>query len=105
MKAKPKVKTLLKQIADIQEMERGKLCPMRGGAYYNHQTWEKGRNVVRYVPRQRRDELQKAIEGYQQYLKLTEAYADEIIRRTRLGRSAKTPSPTRTKTKTMPISH
>lgn len=99
MKAKPKWKTLLKQIADIQEMERGKLCPMRGGAYYNHQTWEKGRNVVRYVPRERRGELQKAIAGYQQYLKLTKAYADEIIRRTRLDRSAKNPSPARTKNK------
>ena len=86
MKAKPKPATLLKQIARIQAMERGKLCPMRAsraGAYYNHQTWEKGRNVVRYVPREQVANLQKAIAGYQQYLKLTKAYADAIIRHTR----------------------
>ena len=28
-------------------------------------------------------DLQKAIDGYQHYLKLTKVYADEIIRRTR----------------------
>jgi hypothetical protein len=83
MKAQNKPKSLLQQIARIPRMERGKLCPMRAGAYYNHQTWEKGRNLVRYVPRGRVAALQKAIDGYQRYVKLTAAYADEIIRRTR----------------------
>jgi hypothetical protein len=83
MKAKPKPEALLKQIARIPWMERGKLCPMRAGAYYNHQTWQNGRNVVRYVPRQRVADLKRALAGYQRYLKLTQAYADEIIRRTR----------------------
>jgi hypothetical protein len=95
MKAKPEPKVLLKQIARIQEMERGKLCRMRAsstGAYYNHQTWENGRNLVRYVPRQQVRHLQKALAGYQQYLKLTQAYADGIIRRTRQKQAAK-PSP------------
>jgi len=83
VKAKPKPEDLLKQIAAIQEMERGKLCRMRDGAHYNHQTWEKGRNVVRYVPRERISHLQKTISGYQKYTKLTKAYADAIIQRTR----------------------
>ena len=83
MKAKPKPEDLLKQIAAIQEMERGKLCRMRDGAHYNHQTWEKGRNVVRYVPRERIAHLQKAISGYQKYTELTKAYADAVIQRTR----------------------
>jgi hypothetical protein len=83
VKAKSKPEAILKQIARIQWMERGKLCPMLDGAYYNHQTWQNGRNVVRYVPRQRVAELKKALAGYQQYLKLTQAYVDEIIRRTR----------------------
>jgi hypothetical protein len=83
MKAKTEPQALLRQIALIQQMERGKLCRMGSGSYYNHQTWEKGRNVVRYVARERVAEVQKAIAGYQQYLKLTRAYADEIIRRTR----------------------
>lgn len=96
MKAKPKPEAFLKQIARIQDMERGKLCRMGArpaGAYYNHQTWEKGRNVVRYVPRQRVAHLQKAIAGYQQYLKLTKAYADEVIRRTRQSQTQKLPKP------------
>lgn len=94
MKAKSKPQTLLKQMARIQWMERGKLCPMGTRAYYNHQTWEKGRNVVRYVSRQRLAHLQRAIAGYQQYLKLTKAYADQIIRRTRQMQPARSSSPT-----------
>ena len=94
MKAKSKPQTLLKQMARIQWMERGKLCPMGARAYYNHQTWEKGRNVVRYVSRQRLAHLQRAIAGYQQYLKLTKAYANEIIRRTRQTQPARPSSPT-----------
>jgi len=93
MKNKPKTEVLWRQILRIQAMERGKLCPMRAGAYYNHQSWEKGRNVVRYVPRQRVAELQKAIAGYRQYLKLTQTYADEIIRRTRQRQPAKASRP------------
>ncbi len=91
MKAKSKPEALLKEIARIQRMERGKLCPMRAGAYYNHQTWHNGRNVVRYVPRQRMADLKKSLAGYQQYLKLTQAYADEIIRRTRQNQTTKPP--------------
>lgn len=95
MKAKPKPEDLLKQIAAIQKMERGKLCRMRDGAHYNHQTWEKGRNVVRYVPREQISHLHNAISGYQKYTKLTKAYADAVIQRTRSaekrGGSARTP--------------
>ena len=87
MKDKFKPEAILQQIARIERMERGKLCRMGAGAYYNHQTWEKGRNVVRYVPRDRVADLQQAIDGYQQYLKLTQAYADAIIRSTRQAQS------------------
>ncbi len=90
MKAKLKLPALWEKIAAIERMERGKLCPMRDGAFYNHQTWEKGRNLVRYVPRERVAELQKASAGYQQYLELTQAYADEVITRTRQTQSPKT---------------
>lgn len=83
MKEKAKLKGILQQIARIEVMERGKLCRMGAGAYFNHQTWEKGRNVVRYVPQERVAHIQKAIAGYHQFLKLTKSYADEIIRRTR----------------------
>jgi len=92
MKAKPELEVILKQIASIQEMERGKLCRMRAGAYYNHQSWENGRNVVRYVPHQHKANLQKAIAGYQLYLKLTKSYADKIIRHTRQRQTVKPPA-------------
>lgn len=77
---------ILQEMAAIQQMERGKLCRMRkapSGHYYNHQTWEKGRNVVRYVPRHQVQNLKNAIAGYQRFLKLSQAYADVIIQRTR----------------------
>jgi hypothetical protein len=84
MKRQPEV--LLKEIANLHQMERGKLCRMRRGPkgdYYNHQTWEKGKNVVRYVPQDQVASLRHAIAGYQKFLRLTQIYADEIIRRTR----------------------
>jgi len=91
VKHKPEI--ILQQISRIQQMERGKLCRMRRtptGDYYNHQTWDKERNVVRYVPRNQVNDLKTAIAGYQQFLKLTQAYAEEVIRRTRQARKAKT---------------
>jgi hypothetical protein len=90
MKRQPEV--ILRQMARIQQMERGKLCRMRrapAGDYYNHQSWEQGRNVVRYVPRDQVENFKKATAGYQQFLKLTQAYADEVIRHTRQARKVK----------------
>jgi hypothetical protein len=87
---------ILKEIAQIQSMERGKLCQIRqgpNGAYFNHQTWEKGRNVVRYVARPKVQALQTAIAGYQNYLKLTQKYADLIIDQTRREQLRDTNSP------------
>ncbi len=88
--------SLLKEIARLRHMERGKLCTMRSGpsgTYYNHQTWTKGRNVVRYVPPEQVAALQSAIAGYQQFLRLTEAYASLIIQQSRQQRSAATHPP------------
>lgn len=82
---------ILQEMAAIRQMERGTLCRMRKapvGHYYNHQTWEKGRNVVRYVPRHQVQNLRNAIAGYQRFLKLSQAYANEIIQRTRLARKS-----------------
>lgn len=59
--------SLLQQIAQIQHMERGKPCVLRQGPqgpYYNHQTWENGKNVSRYVPQDQVPALQQAIAGY-----------------------------------------
>lgn len=74
-------------MATIARMERGKLCPMAGRPHFNHQTWQNGRNVVRYVPAEEVASLQEAIEGYNLFRKLAEEYADEIICRTREERA------------------
>lgn len=74
---------LLKKMAKIERMERGKLCQMGQRPHYNHQTWQDGRNVVRYVPRKQGAFVQEAIENYALFMKLAEQYVDEIVRRTR----------------------
>jgi hypothetical protein len=94
-----KMKRLLERIAEIEEMERGKLCQMGDRPHYNHQTWENGKNVVRYVPAREREFLQNAIDGYQTFLRLAEEYADEVIRQTRRKREKMFKKPSETKTK------
>lgn len=95
MKSSPK--KILEQIRQIEKMERGKLCPMGGGRYYNHQTWLDGRNVVQYVSAKQVDSIQEAIEGYQRYMELTQTYAELIIQRTRRRRAKDFPKKPRCK--------
>jgi hypothetical protein len=76
-------------MARIERMERGKICRMAGRRHYNHQSWQDGRNVVRYVPASEVASLQGAIDGHRLFMKLAEEYAAEIIRRTRAERATK----------------
>jgi hypothetical protein len=83
--------SMLKEIAAIQQMERGSISVTRhtpAGPLYNHQTWEDGKNISRYVPRSQVPAVQEAIAGYQRFKQLTEAYARHIILRTREERAA-----------------
>lgn len=82
---------LLKRMARIERMERGKICRMAGRPHYNHQTWQDGRNVARYVPLDQVAALQEAIDGYHLFMELAEQYAEEIIRRTRRERLESSP--------------
>ena len=78
--------SLLQQIAQIQHMERGKLCIIRQGPqgpYYSHQTWENGKNLSHYVAQDQVPALQQAIAGYEQFESLTQQYARLIIDKTR----------------------
>lgn len=86
MKSTKKMRRLLERMAAIEGMERGTLCQMGGRPHYNHQTWQDGRNVVRYVPKDDVPELKKDLAGYQLYSRLAEQYADEVIRQTRSRR-------------------
>ena len=83
MNTTKKAQRLVERMAQIQEMERGKICRMAGRSQFNHQTWHQGRNVVRYVRAEDIDDLQQAIDGYALFTTLTQQYADEIIRLTR----------------------
>lgn len=74
---------LLLRMSRIPRMERGRLCRMSGRPHYNHQTWEAGRNVVRYVRQDQVAALQEAIDGYQLFMELAEDYANKIILKTR----------------------
>jgi len=80
-------KSLLDQMAAIERMERGKLCPMRGGRYYNLQSWEGGRNVVRYVQASEAASVQNAVEQYKRFMELAKRYADLVIQDTRKAAS------------------
>ena len=86
MKSTKKAKGILEEIAGIQTMERGKISRMKGRNHFNHQTWRGGRNEVRYVPARDLADLQEAIDGYAQFIKLTQQYADEMIRLSRQER-------------------
>ncbi len=87
MKHTKKMQALLERLAAIERMERGKLCRMGGRPHYNHQSWENGKNVVRYVPARETEFVKEAINGYQAFMKLAERYVDEVIKQTRRDRA------------------
>ena len=100
MNTKPTPESLLQAIAQIQRMDRGTVNVLRqgpDGPYFNHQCYEKGKNVSRYVPKEQVAELKEAIEGYRSFQQLTEQYVQLVVERTRTERQAnskkKTPPP------------
>ena len=93
MKPTKKMLRLLERMGAMERMERGKVCQMGRRPHYNHQTWQDGRNVVRYVPNNEVEQLKRDIAGYQRFIKLAEQYADEVIRLTRRDRNKKKDTP------------
>ncbi len=80
-------------MARINRMERGTLCQMKGRNHFNHQTWQAGRNVVRYVPRDQVEAIKEDIQSYEQFMDWVRQYADEIIRISRRLREANSKHP------------
>jgi hypothetical protein len=83
---KTKEALLLAAIREIRQMERGSLCAIRkgpSGAYYNHQSWEQGRNRVRYVPAAQVPALREAMAGYARVMALVRSYTEQVIQETR----------------------
>jgi hypothetical protein len=84
---KTKQALLWEAIRTIRRMERGTLCQIRKGPsapYYNHQSWEQGRNRVRYVPAAQVAALREALAGYRRFMGMIHAYVEQVIHKTRL---------------------
>jgi hypothetical protein len=91
MNAPPDPQSILNDIAQIHRMERGTLSVIRQGPkgpYYNHQCYENGRNVSRYVPAEQVAELQEAIEAHQRVEQLMAHYVQLMVEKTRAERAA-----------------
>lgn len=91
MTDQPAPESILRDIARIQRMDRGSVSVFRqgpDGPYFNHQSYENGRNVSRYVPREQVPELKEAIAGYHRFEQLTAQYARIMIDQTRAERQA-----------------
>jgi hypothetical protein len=83
--------SFLEQAAQIQRMEQGKLSVMRQGPkgpYFKLQSWEKGKNVSRYIPPGQASAYQEAVQGYQEYQQLMEQHAQQVINQTRADMAA-----------------
>jgi hypothetical protein len=82
--------SILQQIAQIHRMDRGVVSVIRQGPkgpYFNHQCYEQGRNVSRYVPAHQVPELQRDLEAYHLFEQLVEQYAQLIVEQTRAARA------------------
>ena len=91
MNTKRTPESILQDIAQIQRLDRGTLNVIRQGPegpYYNHQCYENGRNVSRYVPGPQVAELKEAIEAYRRFQQLVEQYVQLMVEMTRAERQA-----------------
>jgi hypothetical protein len=82
---------ILQQIAQIQQMEPGKLCVIRhgpNGPYYNLQCREAGKTLTRYVPSDQVQRVAQHTANYQTFETLVSQYAQLIIEQTRAERAA-----------------
>lgn len=91
MTNKPNPESILQQIAQIQCMDRGSMSIIRhgpDGPYFNHQCYEGGRNVSRYVPKDQVEPLKEALAGRQRFEQLVAQHAELMSQRTRDQRTA-----------------
>jgi hypothetical protein len=91
MKTPTTPESILRELAQIQHLDRGTVSVIRQGPrgpYYNHQCYEAGRNVSRYVPAEQVAELQAALAGYQRFQQLVQQYVQLMVEKTRAERQA-----------------
>src|SRR5665213_1773504 len=98
MNTKSTPQSVLRELAQIQHLERGTLSVIRqgpAGPYYNHQCYEAGKNVSRYVPSEQVSEMKEAIDGYHRFQELVQQYAQLMVEKTRVERAAGSKKKTR----------
>ena len=91
MNAKPSSQSILQAIGQIQHLDRGTVSVLRQGPqgpYYNHQCYENGRNISRYVPQEQVPALKAAIDGYHRVQELMSQYVQLLVEKTRAEREA-----------------
>jgi hypothetical protein len=90
MKPTPTLESLLRQIVRLQRLDRGTLSVLRQGPhgpYYNHQCYEGGKNVTRYVPAAQVAPLKHDLEAYRLFQALVEQYVELLVQQTRAERA------------------
>ena len=105
MITKSSPQSILHDIAQIQQMERGTLSVIRqgpDGPYYNHQCYQEGKNVSRYVPAEQVNQIKQAIEGYHRFQELARQYAQLMVEKTRAEREADSKKKTRRQNSSWP---
>jgi uncharacterized protein DUF6788 len=91
MRSKSTPQSVLHEIAQIQRLERGTISVIRQGPqgpYYNHQCYEEGRNVSRYVPLEQVADVKEGIDGYHRFQELVQQYVQLMVEKTRAEREA-----------------
>jgi hypothetical protein len=98
-KPPPNRAALLRQMAEIDSMERGTLSEefrerpdgaggtVRLGPYFKYQVWEAGRNQSRRVPAEEVAELREDLQKHQRFTELADSYVELTIRQTREKRA------------------
>jgi hypothetical protein len=96
---------VLKQIAQIQRMDPGRLCVIRQGPegpYYNLQCREQGKTRSRYVPADQAAVVAEHTANYQQFQALVGQYAALVVAQTRAARAAGAKKKTRRRKSSSP---
>ena len=98
MNAQNTPESLLRQIAQIQRMEPGKLCVIRQGPqgpYFNLQCREHGKTLSQYIPATQSELVAEHTANYRQFQGLVDEYAALVVAQTRAERLAGSKKKTR----------
>jgi len=95
MENHPSKAQLLKQIAQIERMEPGKLSdyhlkdrPGKSGPYFKLQHHENGKNRTQYIRPEQVADVQAAIDNFKKFEQLVSEYSQIVIQETRQERSS-----------------